>query len=159
MDKLIKQYPPFVYYYEKKTESYLRYLSGRNSSIKIDNIQLKVACWCPSKYSCLKPLFCLSTLLLVLIVVNSRSFLNAHTHFCKEERKLTFDKVNSSKVFFVASVPCTAGAMCLSCNSLNSSCSSTPRFSSGHPISPGTLSLSEPWLRLLDLQEHFACDP
>ena len=66
----------------KKSASYLRYLSGRNSSIRIDNMQLKVACWCPSKYSCLKPFFCLSTPLLVLIVVKSRSFLNAHTHFC-----------------------------------------------------------------------------
>ena len=80
--------------------------SGRNSSIRIDSIQPKVACWSPSKYSCLKPLFCLSTPLLVLIVVNSRSFLNAYIHFCKEKRKLASDNGNSSKMFCKCTLCC-----------------------------------------------------
>lgn len=136
----------------------MRYLSGRNSSIRIDNMRLKVACWCPSKYSCLKPLFCLSTPLLVLVVVKSRCFLNAHTHFCKEKNKLVFEKGNKRKSVF-ASVPCVAGAMSLSCNFLNLHFPSTPRCSSCHPIFPCTLSLSVPWLPPLASQEHFACHP
>ena len=96
----------FGFYYEKNWA--LLEVFVRKELFNKNWLQLKVACWCPSKYSCLKP----SVPLLVLIVVSSRSFLNAHTHFCKEKTKLPFDKGNTSKsfrarlVYLVLQEPC-----------------------------------------------------
>ena len=60
--------------------AYLVYLSGRNCSIRIVSMVLRLALLFPSRYSYLKDLFCLSTPLVVFTEHKRRSFLNAHTH-------------------------------------------------------------------------------